>query len=493
MNSLGALKQLSNTGAIWPIGSGACGYLTIPHPYVSFPDLESIPYDGVYSSAGQLYIVGAKFNSDAPIDADNFIFKIDSISADPNKIILWYREVIINTLTYHDKRNYSICLDSAGNVYVGGQGFPRNATVNSLPVSSFIYKFSASGTLQWSRYRTQVAGVAQVNSIKIDNANNIYALSHDNNTKVNEVAKYYTNSDIQWTKYFAGGTQITSSRTERDRQSFKLLIDNTQNIIVLAEHNTNVGIFIGTIDPAGNNILQLALNRTIASRLIFPLDIVADTNNDKYILGFTQYSDTLTDVDYKFFITKINGTNIIWQKYIDIIIANSNNNAIANTKGSLKIIGYDIYISLVSDIIVGAVNTSYIIKINGLTGDIIWANKLTNVTATALVLHTADNRLSILGYSSLVQSVLIDMPLNGSIPGTGRYIFGEPIFYVGPPDNTRYTPTTITLSSCNLILSTPTIEFGSSANTTSFTTSINIPSGITWWQRNATDIDASPL
>ena len=161
-------------------------------------------------AAGNVFVAGTSyvehFNTNGKTDIS--LFKID---ANGNR--LWAR-------TFDGTRNYKdgavdVAVDAAGNAYITGY-----ASVGSGPGDDYDYvtlKYSADGTLQWSKYYSGNGGEDIPRSIKTDAAGNSYVTGYSWGNYANyATVKYDRDGNQVWAKRYAGGFGEMATEVEVD-------------------------------------------------------------------------------------------------------------------------------------------------------------------------------------------------------------------------------------------------------------------------------------
>ena len=114
----------------WKIGNDTAG--------------QSRPYDIVIDSSDNVYITGAIYDPSSTSYPHGMIVKLNSSGA-----LQWSKIFGNNEGSVHYEVNYSVDVDSSGNVYT--VGYTQTASSPVAIYQPYIIKYNASGTVQWSK------------------------------------------------------------------------------------------------------------------------------------------------------------------------------------------------------------------------------------------------------------------------------------------------------------------------------------------------------
>lgn len=220
---------------------------------------------------------------------------------------LGWRNSLSGTLFGSDDEANSIKLDNAGNVYVSG--FIKNSGTSS---DISIIKFNASGVQQWSVIYDGLAHESDKSySMHVDGTGNVYLTGKtdiDATWQVNDevfTAKYSTAGALLWSKTYTGvGNGL-------DKGQF-IHVSSTGNVYV-----------VGKIQANGNdNVLAIKYDNTGTQVWALPVDIsggndkvndfALDTNENLIVCGSAE--TTLNGSDHNAFTILINSAGALqWQ------------------------------------------------------------------------------------------------------------------------------------------------------------------------------------
>jgi hypothetical protein len=142
---------------------------------------------------------------------------------------------------------YAIAVDGAGNVYVTGESYGSDTTLDYATV-----KYDASGVEQWVvRYNGPANGVDRANAIAIDNTGNIYVTG----------GSFDFSYDYATVKYDSLGVEQWVARYDGTGNGFDLAtaiaIDNTGNIYVTGgSHGSGTGENYATVKYDASGVEQ---------------------------------------------------------------------------------------------------------------------------------------------------------------------------------------------------------------------------------------------
>jgi len=180
----------------------------------------------------------------------------------------------------------AIAVDSGGNSFVAG-------SLTQSGASAIICKYNASGILQWQNRLGFVNNTPQGVDIAIDSSGNAYLCGWFTNTANYTqdffLAKYNTSGFLQWQRHLHGNNDLPTGIT----------IDTNDNIYVL-----------GFTDQGGNNDYIVARYNTNGviqwqrrlgtSLLEYPAGITVDVVGDIYLSGYVTIGGTPTRRDCLF-------------------------------------------------------------------------------------------------------------------------------------------------------------------------------------------------
>jgi len=193
----------SNAGAS---GASASSGDVCDSPYCKFGTDSS---DGAAAvavdSSGNIYVAGNTNGALASPNAgatDVFVRKLDAKGA-----TLWTRQFGSSS----DDFASSIVVDSAGNVYVGGDTYGALSGTNAGSCDSFLRKFDASGATLWTR-QFGSPGPEQLGALALDTSGQIYAAGSTYPTGNQSsgdpfVRKFDASGSTLWAQQFGGADE----------------------------------------------------------------------------------------------------------------------------------------------------------------------------------------------------------------------------------------------------------------------------------------------
>jgi uncharacterized delta-60 repeat protein len=192
---------------------------------------------------------------------------------------------------------------SSGNIYITGYVSTLNQGKDIA-----ILKYNRSGSLLWQRIiNGNYNGDDVANAITIDSAENVYVTGYVTTGANNNVdfitAKYNTNGDSLWTKYYsgtAGGADVSRAITA----------DNQGNIFVTGESFVNSGL-------TSNEMVTICYGSTGSEKWVshynknngccnhFPVSMLTDNNGNIIVCGKSNGENSFDD----FIVLKYNATS----------------------------------------------------------------------------------------------------------------------------------------------------------------------------------------
>jgi len=300
----------------------------------------------VIGSDGFIYISG-DFDSDTVFFNNGVYLTLEGYAAtnafiakyDNQGKCLWAKKIAGHSITLIK----SITLDEYNNIYVGG-GFIADTLIfdndiilfNKHSFSGFIAKYNNNGKCQWAKLISDNITYNYVNSIKIDQNNNLIALW--------DSGKHWEFTDIFISKFNEDGEILWREKIDASNDhltyGIKIETDYQNNIYVLGDfyadtlkfnhdhfllNKGNSDVFISKYSSDG---ICLWVESIGAGALEFAGDFVIDSTGNLYVIGVPGYgpNDTykpklsngkVLDAKYGSYFVKFNTHgNIIWVEQI---------------------------------------------------------------------------------------------------------------------------------------------------------------------------------
>ena len=195
------------------------------------------------SSTGRSYAIVAKYNASG--------------------VLQWQKTLYDTT----DDRNYSVSIDSSGNIYTCGSSYIINS--NGIQIA----KYNASGVLQWQHNLRISGGSGSVGySVMLDSSGNIYLAGSTQGNSI--VAKYNSSAVLQWQRTLSGGSSSFFN---------SCYIDSANNLYLCGGSTVgSAGMQIAKYNASGNIQWQ---RRITSSGSIEGYAIISDSNTNFYIVG----------------------------------------------------------------------------------------------------------------------------------------------------------------------------------------------------------------
>lgn len=221
--------------------SGAIVY----NKFITYTDVfpDGITID---KATGDLYVVGRKDVNPGVSDKQGILTKFNSSGVEQFSI-----ETSDSGVNVFLK---GVALDSAKNIYVGG--WDNGGT--------YVAKYNSSATLQWRKY---LSGYGQVNSISIDQSDNVYAVGFsDPSPNYSRILKIDSSGNLQWQRTLTGS----------DSYSYSSAVDGFGNVYTLGYGASQIQLT--KYSSSGTILWQRSLNQGTAG---YSLKI--DRSNNLYL------------------------------------------------------------------------------------------------------------------------------------------------------------------------------------------------------------------
>lgn len=184
-------------------------------------------------SAGNSYITGrtqGSLNGPNAGSSDVFLAKYSSTGS-----LLWKRQIG----TSNSDQAYGVVVDSTGNVYITGFTFGSLGGSNVGSSDLFLAKYSSTGTLLWTR-QFGTSGVEEAHGIASDGAGNVYVSGFTSGALGGSNAGSF---DAFLSKYSATGTLIWTRQLGTSSGDYGqwVALDNTGNAFIAGQTNGSLG------------------------------------------------------------------------------------------------------------------------------------------------------------------------------------------------------------------------------------------------------------
>lgn len=163
----------------------------------SYVELYAIAVD----SSANVYVTGQGGGTASGSATPLFVAKLDTSGTTQ-----WARRFYTSS---DNMKGQAVAVDSSGNVYVTGNYFNSSTGQNQM----FVMKLNSSGTLQWSRVLTGVAGIGDEGyGIGVNSSGDVYVSGQTRGSAPNyymlfEVVKFNTSGTLQWQRQISNPTQ----------------------------------------------------------------------------------------------------------------------------------------------------------------------------------------------------------------------------------------------------------------------------------------------
>lgn len=268
-------------------------------------------YDNGHSlaidSIGNIYITGYSYGG-TDTSGDIITLKYDTKG---NR--LWAKRY--DSPMHKEDEGSSLAVDTAGNVYVGGDS--DGGTLTSF--DTLTIKYSTDGKLLWvKRYDGPAHGLDVINSIALDSSGNIYATGYTD-------GDFTTGRDVLVIKYDSNGNRLWLKRYDgtahQADDGYALALDSSNNVYVLSrsqgrDSNDAINTDIVTLKYSTNGKPLWAKRYDgPAHGNDFGYAMVVDTIGNVYITGSSN-GGTATKDDFITLKYDTNGTRL-WAKRYD--------------------------------------------------------------------------------------------------------------------------------------------------------------------------------
>ena len=228
--------------------------------------IDVIFYASAADSSGNIYAVGYQTASG--------VSRMLTTKVNSSGVLQWSRRLGIGTGAISGA---GVGLDSSGNIYVGGTGQINTATDK---YSLIVAKYNSSGTIQWQRKLYQSVGNNVCSGFFADSNGNSYISGYSTqsvgppSTSSGYMAKYNSSGTLQWQKQFTG---VAGSFGNLN----KATVDSSGNIYIggsnyVAPTNT---VFLQKLDSSGNVQWQ----RSYSTSTI--ISATVDSSSNVYFCG----------------------------------------------------------------------------------------------------------------------------------------------------------------------------------------------------------------
>jgi len=176
-------------------------------------------------AAGNVYIVSQGYNSSVSLQT------ISLAKYDTSGTLQWQRMIY---KTGGQAQGYGVKVASSGNIYVCGY-----TQVGAAP-AAILAKYNSSGTLQWQRTLAQGTYATWFRAVGIDASENIFVGGQGNvsGSARELVAKYNSSGTLQWQRQMsglAGASSMTTGSMMDPSGNFYVVTDN----FLLAKYDTS--------------------------------------------------------------------------------------------------------------------------------------------------------------------------------------------------------------------------------------------------------------
>jgi hypothetical protein len=196
---------------------------------------QSRAYDMVIDSSDNVYITGAIYDPSSTSYPHGLIVKVNS-----SGVFQWSKIFGTNQGSVHYEVNYSVDVDSSGNVYT--VGYTQTQSSPSAIYQTYIIKYNSSGTVQWSKM-LQIGGASDGSlGTPVD-----FAITPNNEIYLVANAPDLNNEYLLF-KYNTAGTQ---------QDAWKLGFNDSYNMgmseATTVEVDSNGNLILGTYYALGAN------------------------------------------------------------------------------------------------------------------------------------------------------------------------------------------------------------------------------------------------
>ena len=424
----------------------------------------SVPEDLVIDNAGNYYVTG-NFSAVLDMDPGPATRTISSVGVDDaflakytnNGDLVWAKSFgtnyyekgtglcIVNNKLYLSGINGGAAIDidpGPGTYTVPGRGAYLDG--------GFVAVFDTSGTLQ-----SGFGMPCPVNSIKADNAGNIYITGQFTGvtdldagpgvfSKTSTIQSGTYTYDLFYGKYTSAGTMIWANTkgSSKEDNAYGIAVDAISGNVGIAGYNNN-GIYVSLATPTGSVIQEGAMGLGEAS------DVIFDASGNVYFTGIYEGSNDfnwgtsnstlpLNGTYDQTFVIKYNSSYIFsWAKQIPTIMSINNADGPAinlDHNGDVLVTSREAH--------AGSQSWLYFAKLSRINGSIVWRNNL----ISACTAGPNWNGGKAIAYNSSDQTVIVTGMIGGSNSGSGT----TPCSFDADPGSGVYTLTAGIVATTNM-------------------------------------------
>jgi hypothetical protein len=235
--------------------------------------------DIVTDAEGNIYVTGLS-------DVDAGVVEYGAITVKYNSAgeQIWLRRLDLDTNA--SDQSFGIALDSAGNVFIGGEIFVREGIPQATTRRMFVAKYDAEGNLLWSQIQPNRTRndrlTGDFTAIAVDRLGNViltgYGQSSGNQWDY-LAYRYRPNGELAWYKQYGGSAGLVD-------QLQALALDDTGNVYVT-----------GTMGFGSNNLDPMTIKYDTSGKILWQHQfryprienmrgIQVDASGNSYVTGF---------------------------------------------------------------------------------------------------------------------------------------------------------------------------------------------------------------